>query len=246
MNGLLVRIGVDHSYGKWNAPVDPVSGRFIYLPIPENAGTGFHPDLERRYEEFVPSLKSFCTDHRRCLHNDLRFPAQLLDCSVHLDPDFRHLTYGDDGARRGTAMKDMAHGDFLAFYAGLRPISPCEHKLVYALIGLYLVDTVIPVASVPQDRWHQNAHTRKSKRGATDIVVTAQRGRSGRLEGCLPIGEWRNGAYRVTQEMLDAWGGLSVKDGYIQRSIVPPRFTDPARFLAWFEHQRGVLVERNN
>ncbi len=246
MKAVLVRIGVDQEYGRWNAPVDPTSQRFVYLPIPESAGTQFHPNLERRYKEFLPELESFCTNRGRCLHNDLRFPSELLDRSVHLDPDFKELTYGDDGARRGALIKDMTSGDLLVFYAGLRPISPCKHKLVYALVGLYVVDDVVRVAAVPQERWHQNAHTRKSRHGKTDIVVRAKRGRSGRLERCIPIGEWRAGAYRVTQKVLDAWGGLSVKDGFIQRSAVPPRFTNPRQFLAWFERQGVGLLERNN
>ena len=59
MKGLLVRIGVDQAYGRWNAPVDPVSGRFVYVPIPEGAGTQFHPRLARRGGEFLPALEGF-------------------------------------------------------------------------------------------------------------------------------------------------------------------------------------------
>ena len=246
MNAVLVRIGVDQAYGKWNAPVDPTSQQFVYLPIPESAGTQFHRNLERRYKEFLPALESFCAHRSSCLHNDLRFPADLLSQSMHLDPDFAELTYGDEGARRGAVMKDMTSGDLLAFYAGLRPISACKHKLVYALVGLYVVDEVVRVSAVPQERWHQNAHTRKSRRGATDIVVRARRGQSGRLERSIPIGEWRDRAYRVTHDVLDAWGGLSAKNGFIQRSAAPPSFLNPERFYAWFLRHNIPLIERDN
>jgi hypothetical protein len=37
-----------------------------------------------------------------------------------------------------------------------------------------------------------------------------------------------------------------VKDGYIQRSAVPPLFIDPARFLAWLRRQAVQLLPRNN
>jgi len=65
---------------------------------------------------------------------------------------------------------------------------------------------------------------------------------SGQLDRCVPIGEWRNRAYRVRQEILDAWGGLSVKDGYIQRSAVPPSFNRPSQFLDWLQIQDINLI----
>jgi hypothetical protein len=62
---------------------------------------------------------------------------------------------------------------------------------------------------------------------------------SGRFDRCIPIGEWRDNAYRVRPDIEDAWGGLTVKNGYIQRSAVPPEFLDAARFHEWFQ-QQGV------
>jgi hypothetical protein len=165
---------------------------------------------------------------------------------MHLDPDFACLTYGDVGSRRGARMIGMAAGDLLVFYAGLRPVHPCGHTLVYALVGLYVVRDVTPAAAVPADRWHENAHVRRATRGPTDIVVRAEPGVSGRFDRCVPVGEWRAGAYRVRPDVLDAWGGLTVKDGYIQRSAVPPAFTRPERFLRWLGKQGVQLVRRNN
>ncbi len=163
MKALLVRIGVDQAYGGWNAPVDAV-GRFVYVPIPEKLGTPFHPGLERRYGEVLPLLEQFCRENQCCLDADLRFPHELLEYSMHLDPDFEYLTYGDQGSRRGAAMVSMTQGDLLVFYGGLRPVHPCEQKLIYGLMGMYVVQEVLPVASVPQQRWHENAHVRKAKR----------------------------------------------------------------------------------
>jgi hypothetical protein len=77
-------------------------------------------------------------------------------------------------------------------------------------------------------------------------VVRAKPGVSGRFERCIPIGEWRNKSYRVRQDVLDAWGGLSVKDGFIQRSAVPPTFSQPEKFLKWLGKQGVRLVARNN
>jgi Nucleotide modification associated domain 3 len=245
MNALLVRIGVDQKFGAWNAPVD-AERRFVYVPIPEKRGTSFHPGLERRYGEVLPALHRFCGAHERDLYDDLRFPRDLLSHAMHLDPDFECLTYGDDGGRRGARMAKMTEGDILVFYGGLRPVHPCKHRLIYALLGLYVVENVLPAASVPAQRWHENAHVRKITRRETDIVVRAKPELSGRFERCIPIGEWRDGAYRVCRNLLDEWGGLSVKDGFIQRSAVPPAFTRPDRFLRWLKKQRIKCLRTNN
>lgn len=245
MKALLVRIGVDQAYGGWNAPVD-AEGRFVYVPIPEKQGTFFHPGLERRYGEVLPALHRFCGERECDLCADLRFPRSLLDHPMHLDPDFECLTYGDVGSRRGAGMVNMGAGDLLVFYGGLRPVHSCEQRLIYALMGMYVVQEVVSVARVPPDRWHENAHVRRIKRGETDIVVRARPGVSGRFERSIPIGEWRGGAYRVRQDVLDAWGGLSVKDGYIQRSAVPPSLNNPDRFLNWLHKRNIQLIPRNN
>jgi hypothetical protein len=244
MKALLVRIGVDQAFGGWNAPVDS-EGNFIFVPIPEKMGTAFHGGLERHYDEVTPSLHRFCRDRGSDLCSDLKFPTGLGAYPMHLDPDFGELTYGDDGGRRGAGMAGMTEGDLLVFYAGLRPIHPCKHRLIYALVGLYVVCEVVSLQAIPRERWSENAHTRKVKWGVTDIVVRAKPNSSGCLERCLPIGEWRDGAYRVCEDVLAEWGGLSVKDGFIQRSAVPPSFLNPARFYDWFLHQRMPFVKGN-
>jgi hypothetical protein len=143
-------------------------------------------------------------------------------------------------------MVGMREGDLLVFYGGLRPVHACEHQLVYALMGLYVVHDVTPVASVPEQRWRENAHVRKVHRGQTDIVIRAKPELSGRFDRCIPIGEWRAGAYRVRKSVLRAWKGLSVRDGYIQRSGVPPAFNQPKRFLQWLADQGIELLAANN
>lgn len=164
MKALLVRVAVDQAFGKWNAPVDPSSNHFVYVPIPESAKTVFHLGCDRRYDEIRPALQHFCQAHGKHLDDDLKFPAALNRRSMHLDPDFEHLTYGDNGGRRGAGMVSMAGGDLLVFYAGLRPICPCEHRLLYAIVGFYVVDSVFPVSSVPEEQWNCNAHSRKATR----------------------------------------------------------------------------------
>ncbi len=199
------------------------------------------PGLGRRFDELEPARAAFCARHGV----DVTWPAELAERWVHLDPDFETLTYGDHGARRGKQIRGLANGDLLVFYAGLRPIAPCQHKLIYAIVGLYVIDEVVNAPEVTVERRGENAHTRKTNPGPDDIVVRAQPGVSGRLERCIPIGEYRRKAYRVRADVLDAWGGLSCKDGYLQRSGAPPRFADAQRFAAWLRRQEAVLRQGN-
>lgn len=113
----------------------------------------------------------------------------------------------------------------VVFYAGLRPCraggADRAGKLIYAIIGLYRVSEVVKLAAVAQPRWHENAHTRRAMPTPEDVIVRASPGKSGRLRRCLPIGDWRDRAYRVFPALLSSWGHLSCRDGYISRP--PPR-----------------------
>lgn len=235
MRGLLVRVAADQSEGggRWNGPVDAVTGEFVYAAIPE--AFPVHPGLGKPYAELVPALARLNT----------ALPPHLAGQMMHLDPDFEHLTYGDQGERANQIRRKVGPGDLLVFYAGLRAIQPCT-GLVYALIGLFVVDALIDAQSVPPERCHENAHTRRIlSASATDVVVRARPGVSGRLERCIPIGSYRSRAYRVRPELLSAWGGLGVRDGYLQRSARLPELADAGRFLAWWQEQRPTLRAAN-
>lgn len=243
MRAYLVRVGVDQAYGGWNAPVDPRTSEFVYVPIPE-AGAQ-RRGLATPYALVRPALARFAAAHRDAPPRTVRLPAVLARRNMHLDPDFAALTYGDT-ARRGRGLAGLDPGDLVVFYAGLRPVAPCPHALVYALVGLYRVAEVVRLEVIPAARWHENAHTRRAVHHPTDVVVRADPRASGRLRRCVPIGEHRSRAYRVAREVLDVWGGLSCRDGYLQRSAVPPRLLDPGRFLSWLERHRPELVGANN
>src|SRR5437016_526510 len=114
--------------------------------------------------------------------------------------------------------------------------------LVYAVIGLMVVDNLHFAGDVPPAERDVNAHSRRILApGAQDIIVAGRPDMSGRLRRCLPIGEYRDRAYRVRRDPLDEWGGLTVKDGYLQRSARLPRFLDPKRFLQWLDAQRPSI-----
>ncbi len=233
MNGLLVRVGVDSTDGCWNAPTRLASGQFAYVTITDTKP--LRDGMARYYDEFVPVAKRFGE----------QLPPPLLGQPTHLDPDFEQLTYGDQGQRGKRITSLLTAGDLLAFFAALRPVDGPARPLVYALIGLYVVQEIVAAKSVPQSRWGENAHTRRVP-GDSDIVVRAKPGVSGRLRRCVSIGELRDRVYRVRNDLLDAWGGLDIKDGYIQRSVRLPAFLDAAKFYRWFLAQKRELFAGNN
>ena len=117
---------------------------------------------------------------------------------------------------------------------------------MYALIGLLTVDAIVAARYLPPGRWAENAHTRRLEIGETDIVVLGREGASGRFERALEFAGFRAGAYRVSPELLVRWGGLGVRDGYVQRSARLPELARPERFVAWLEAQRVDLLARDN
>jgi putative DNA base modification enzyme with NMAD domain len=234
VKGILIRVGIDQAFGRWNAPADPETGDFAYVPIPDAAQRS---GLETPYSSLRPALSKF---------PKATLPLALAGKAMHLDPDFEHLTYGDNGLRRGRGLGELQRGDFAVFFAGLRPMGVWPDPLLYALIGFYRVQELVRLGEVPRERWIENAHTRRAEHRATDVIVRAERGFSGRLRHFLVVGEWRDRAYRVRRDLLKTWGGLSCRDGYIQRSAVPPTFLDAERFVRWFEGQAPELVAMNN
>lgn len=240
MRAILVRIGIDHSFGQWNAPVDLTTGDFLFVPIPDNENTVYPPELATYYDMVQEPIAEFARAHGIA---GLHLPEALQNRTMHLAPDFKNLTYGDNGANRGSRIATFSTGDLLVFYAGLRSIaSPKE--LAYGLVGLFVVEEVVRAQNITAKRLHENAHTRWAPVSANDIVVRANPNESGRLDRFVPIGSYREKAYRVLPEIEAAWGGLDVNNGYIQRSAVPPEFNNPEMFLDWFKKQNVTLSRR--
>ena len=136
-------------------------------------------------------------------------------------------------------------GDRLLFYSGLKDIR--SRELVYALIGTLFVDRVDRAIDCPPARYDENAHTRRMLAiDAMDIIVVGQPKGSGRLARCVPVGEYRDRAYRLMPSILEAWGPTSIADGYLQRSAVFPSLKAPERFQAWWNRQNPMLFQSNN
>ncbi|MBI4178578.1 hypothetical protein HY522_04020 [bacterium] len=236
MNGLLVRVGADLSPGggSWNGPVCVDSGEFVYVAIPENRPV--YPGMEKPYTVLRPALAKFGVELP--LHLQMRY--------MHLDPDFEHLTYGDSGERAKQLRANLRDGDLIVFYAGLADTNGAA-QLVYALVGLFVVNDLVRATDILASQRDTNAHSRRVlPLNTVDIIVRGRPRISGRFRCCIPIGDYRDRAYRVRKDLLKEWGGLSVKDGYLQRSARLPRFFDSPRFMRWLERQGPSLVQANN
>lgn len=237
--GLLMRVGIDQTYGNYNAPINPSTNDYMYLPIPQ--GNDFISGMETTYATALPYFESWCQTN----HTKIEFLKHHNFEGCHLDPDFDHSTYGDQATGRGLRVGELNEGDFIAFFASFKPITKCDHNLIYALYGIMVVDKVLRVSEIPENEFHKNAHTRVNKKNPDHWVVFANPSLSGRFNRAIPIGEFRNGSYRVKKEVLDVWGDIGVKDGFIQRSVCPPWFTKPERFLKWLEDQQVKLTNSN-
>ena len=231
-----MRVGADQSAagGHWNGPCDSITRRFVYVPIREDYPV--RPGFQHFYDKIKPSLSQL----------DCQLPYQLKGQCMHLDPDFSYLTYGDQGQRAKQIKEKLGRDDLIVFYAGLQDVRP-PHRLIYAIIGFYIIDTIVPAVTISEADWDSNAHTRRILScSADDIVVRGRAGASGRLSEYIEIGEFRERAYRVKPTLLKSWGGLSVKDGYLQRSARLPEFLNPDSFYKWFLSYAPNLIEANN
>jgi len=234
VRALLVRVGADctDAGGGWNGPVDPATGRFAYVPIPEPEPV--RDGLETLFVRWAPAVERL----------GVELPERLRGRAAHADPDFARLTYGDRRERGRQIREKLTGGDLLVFYAGLRDVG--GGGLVYALIGQLTIGSIVAARDVPPERRAENAHTRRHEIGATDIVVRGRVRGSGRFDRALEFAGYRAGAYRVVPELLERWGGLGVRDGYVQRSARLPELERPERFLAWLSEQRVELLARDN
>lgn len=238
--GLLIRVGIDQTFGHYNAPINPQTNDYFYMPIPQS-DDNFRPGMRTSYQDQVPYFKSWNKSNGA----GIEFPQHLTNMATHLDPDFDSSTYGDQATGRGLRIGELKKGDFLSFFASFKPVIRCDHRLIYALYGIMIVDKVLSVADIPERLLQVNAHSRVNNANKDHLVVFANPKLSGRFNRAIPIGEYRNGSYRVTHELLNAWGGIGVRDGFIQRSVNPPWFNKADQFLGWLESQQIQLINSN-
>jgi hypothetical protein len=245
MKGILLRVGCDQTVpgGSWNAPVNTETWDYAYVPIPADEANHNHIAPCPTYSCFENSVRRLGTE----------LPGHLSgDRKAHLDPDFVSLTIGEpfkNGrlALRGIIMNELSEGDIIAFYAAFKPIQPgYKSNLAYCLFGIFRVKCKSRVRDLAPEKQARCAHGRRD--GAeNDLVIWGDSSLSGRFEKAIPFGSYRNGAYRVEKRLLDVWGGLRIKDGYVQRGMRPPHFEETDKFLDWLnEKRKGTRLLRDN
>ena len=252
MKGLLIRVGLDQTFGGWNAPCS-ANGSFCYIPIPEVEK--FEHGFETTYDEFEKAYCDFTQNNEMPAIKKTGIKSPFTLC--HLDPDFRFLTYGDTRQRAQQILKyfNGSQDNFIVFYASFKQINdnhnkPCE--LVYAIIGFYQVKEIVYAKNVlkeNKEERNKNAHTRLinyQQKDDIDVIIYGEPNKSGKLEKLIPIGEWRNNAYRVKTQLLDEWGDISITDGYIILSAYLPHFCRPDLFKKWFDKQNPKFLAKNN
>jgi hypothetical protein len=247
MKGVLLRVGCDSTKkgGKWNAPLNHLSLEYVYVPIAGHEDNYQHLGDCPTYGSFCPKLQLL----------GVSLPPHLKpDTKVHLDPDFESLTFGEPYhhksgklSSRGQTLDQLNLGDFIAFFAGFRPVGhPRSSPIIDCMFGILHVQSKRIVGNLPMDKRLSCAHGRR-KGAEKDLVILGDPKTSGRFQKVVPIGGYRDGAHRVYKELLREWGDLNVKDGYIQRSARPPLFLNPKKFLHWLNLQKRIspLLQSN-
>lgn len=128
MNVVLLRVGIDTGCGGMHGPLF-ADGSFEYIPIPDPSASD-----ERTYGTLLgrrgnPLIEYFPRSRQ----------PRMANHPIHVDPEFATRTYGDPGLPKAS-LQNLAPGDLLVFYAGLRGWDfPCEPALY--LIGYFEVQT---------------------------------------------------------------------------------------------------------
>ena len=258
MQAVLVRVGIDQTYGTMNAPVNPATLEFAYVPIPEDEGKTDKDGIKKKPIREVEGCKITYEQFKKaCSKFDKNLPSSLLTEGkyAHLDPDFKYLTYGDESIK-ATQLRNLklSEGDLLIFYSALEPINDDRScHLCYAIIGFYEIKETKDATDIPPEQWKINAHSRREPKKGDDIVFIGKKGKSGRLSKCIPIGEYRPNekgiyGYYLRKEPEYKWGGLTSLRLVLSYPI--PRFKEPERFYNWLqremESRKIDLKEENN
>jgi hypothetical protein len=105
---VLLRVGIDSGSGGMDGPLF-ADGAFEFVPI---------PDVKELDERTYGNQMSRAGNPLSDFFPAARQAAMRLK-SMHLDPEFASFTYGDP-TRPKARLRDLAAGDLLMFYAGLR------------------------------------------------------------------------------------------------------------------------------
>ncbi|MGA9623639.1 MAG: hypothetical protein WBL65_06900 [Bryobacteraceae bacterium] len=152
MQVVLLRVGIDTGSGGIHGPLFS-DGSFEFIPIPDGfRGEGTDKRTYgntsgrggRRLVDYFPEARR----------------ERVFDQSVHADPEFKTLTYGDP-TRPKASLRQLSEGSLLVFYAGLKgwnfACSPALYIIGYfevARAGLATSFTQGELAGMFQNNFH--------------------------------------------------------------------------------------------
>jgi hypothetical protein len=221
---LLLRVGIDSGCGRTLAPIF-ADGTFEYVPIPEG---------EQRWGPRSVYFRDLPARHGGTLAQHV--PKRYRESAAHHDPEFDTFSYGDPTRNKRGQLLRLDAGDFLTFYAGLRPHG-CRGGGRLYIIGYFTVHAVYSFDSAgtwpPAEAQHllNNAHFRRSQADNGLVVVHGDACTSRLLDRAMLISDEAQRATVETQTKLGIRGSL-------QRAIgrwVPPEYMGSA--LDWIVHR---------
>jgi hypothetical protein len=88
---------------------------------------------------------------------------------------------GRTGERANQLRTKLSRGDRIA---GMKDVHDGP-RLVYAIIGILVVDDILLPTSVPESAWNSNAHSRRIlAEGAQDIIVRGRQAHANTRHSC--------------------------------------------------------------
>lgn len=206
MSLVLVGVGADTVNASTCPPVFE-DGTFEYIPIPEQYESTESATFAS--EGFSEYLDYIIYDGKRTDDFD--------EVSLHHDPNFDALTFGDPGKSR-KGLLSLQEGDVLAFYSGLTPPNQDRPKHRY-LIGYFSVESVIDFNSLDEtavdraiEQNSENAHIKRylasnTDRHLSDLVIVRGQKPGTILENGIKLSGGRPdaGNYYFQEKWIDAW-----------------------------------------
>jgi hypothetical protein len=198
---LLLRVGIDSGCGGTLGPIFP-DGTFEYVPIPESPQyvsprSMYYRDLAARHGGTLAQY----------------VPPRYREAAAHYDPEFETFTYGDPTRNKRGQLLRLDDGDFLIFYAGLRPVGSHSASRLY-IIGYFTVASVESVLPAhpwpPTDASHfqGNAHLRRNRPDDGLVVVCGHAQTSKLLDRAIAISDETQRATPEIENRLGIRGSL--------------------------------------
>lgn len=231
MKAMLLRVGIDK--GKMDGALGPIfdDRKFEFVPI----------------SDYWSKKKSNMTYRNTIGKSGKPFsaflPESFADRSLHNDPEFDSYTYGDDTRKRNYFHNirrpededpNMYPGDFLVFYAGLKPYEAPKQREGLYIVGYFEIEDIVDFReNIPENelgeyewKFQNNPHVPIPENNRP-IIVKGRNPGSELLPEAIPISkdgsDSRGNRLQIASDEMEPWIDHMGPMKSLQRSI-PPRF----------------------